>query len=154
MEQINWYMRGPAGLFDWVQIGRLRCLLPWWEDALVNFMMNGGYNVLNQINQVKHKCLILWGEDDGIISNKQAYRLHQELPDAILRQVRECGHIPHVEKPREVAKHVLDFLGTERPEKAEQVSSLPSTVGGNNNVVGGGAEVAVAVKMEELAQEH
>uniref|UniRef100_A0A0E0LMZ8 AB hydrolase-1 domain-containing protein n=1 Tax=Oryza punctata TaxID=4537 RepID=A0A0E0LMZ8_ORYPU len=121
---------GPAGLFDWVQIGRLHCLLPWWEDTLVDFMMNGGYNVLNQINQVKHKCLILWGEEDGIISNKQAYRLHQELPDAILRQVRECGHIPHVEKPREVLKHVLDFLGTERrPEKAEQGSSLPSTVG-------------------------
>ncbi|KAF0907203.1 hypothetical protein E2562_015712 [Oryza meyeriana var. granulata] len=120
---------GPAGLFDWVQIGRLHCLLPWWEDSLVDFMMNGGYNVLNQINQVKQKCLILWGEDDGIISNKQAYRLHQELPDAILRQVRECGHIPHVEKPREVAKHVLDFLGTQRPEKAEQGSSLPSTVG-------------------------
>lgn len=121
---------GPAGLFDWVQIGRLHCLLPWWEDALVDFMMNGGYNVLNQINQVKHKCLILWGEEDGIISNKQAYRLHQELPDAILRQVRECGHIPHVEKPSEVLKHVLDFLGTERrPEKAEQGSSLPSTVG-------------------------
>uniref|UniRef100_A0A0E0I3D5 AB hydrolase-1 domain-containing protein n=1 Tax=Oryza nivara TaxID=4536 RepID=A0A0E0I3D5_ORYNI len=152
---------GPAGLFDWVQIGRLHCLLPWWEDALVDFMMNGGYNVLNQINQVKHKCLILWGEEDGIISNKQAYRLHQELPDAILRQVRECGHIPHVEKPSEVLKHVLDFLGTERrPEKAEQGSSLPSTVGrcftvklefvlstcsvfckrGDNNPVGGGSE--------------
>ncbi|KAL5197653.1 hypothetical protein ABZP36_001165 [Zizania latifolia] len=120
---------GPAGLFDWVQIGRLHCLLPWWEDATVDFMMNGGYNVLNQINQVKHKCLIIWGEEDGIISNKQAYRLHQELPDAVLRQIGQCGHIPHVEKPREVATHVLDFLRTERAEEAEQCSSLPSTVG-------------------------
>ncbi|XP_015695425.1 uncharacterized hydrolase YugF-like [Oryza brachyantha] len=121
---------GPAGIFDWVQIGRLHCLLPWWEDALVDFMMNGGYNVLNQIHKVKHKCLILWGEDDEIISNKHAYRLQQELPDAILRQLRECGHIPHVEKPMEVAKHILDFLGTKKAEKAEQGSSLPSTVGG------------------------
>jgi hypothetical protein len=31
-------------------------------------------------------------------------RLHQDLPDAILRQVRQCGHIPHVEKPMEAAK--------------------------------------------------
>ncbi|XP_062187622.1 alpha/beta hydrolase domain-containing protein VTE7-like isoform X3 [Phragmites australis] len=100
----------PGGFFDWLQISRLHCLLPWWEDATVDFMIRGGYNVINQIKQVKHKCLILWGEDDGIISSKLAYRLHQELPDAILRQVPQCGHIPHVEKPREVAKHVLEFL--------------------------------------------
>ncbi|KAM0839849.1 hypothetical protein ACQ4PT_060047 [Festuca glaucescens] len=114
----------PDGFFDWVQIGRLHCLLPWWEDATVNFMITGGYNVLNQIKQVKQKCLVLWGEDDGIISNKEAYRLQQELPSAILRQVGQCGHIPHVEKPREAAKHLLDFLGSDNTEKADQASSL------------------------------
>ncbi|KAF7007659.1 hypothetical protein CFC21_022578 [Triticum aestivum] len=118
----------PDGFFDWVQIGRLHCLLPWWEDATVNFMITGGYNVINQIKQVKQKCLVLWGEDDGIISNKQAYRLQQELPSAILRQVGQCGHIPHVEKPREAAKHVLDFLGGDGVDKADQVSSLSSAL--------------------------
>ncbi|ONM25048.1 alpha/beta-Hydrolases superfamily protein [Zea mays] len=76
--------------------------------------------------QVKHKCLILWGEDDGIISSKLAYRLHQELPDAILRQVRQCGHIPHVEKPREAAKHVLEFLARNTSDKSDQSPSEPS----------------------------
>ncbi|XP_051215026.1 alpha/beta hydrolase domain-containing protein VTE7 isoform X2 [Lolium perenne] len=109
-------------------IGRLHCLLPWWEDATVNFMITGGYNVLNQIKQVKQKCLVLWGEDDGIISNKQAYRLQQELPSAILRQVGQCGHIPHVEKPREAAKHLIDFLGSDSTEKADQASSLSSNL--------------------------
>uniref|UniRef100_A0ACD5V0W9 Uncharacterized protein n=1 Tax=Avena sativa TaxID=4498 RepID=A0ACD5V0W9_AVESA len=118
----------PDGFFDWVQIGRLHCLLPWWEDATVNFMVTGGYNVLNQIKQVKQECLVLWGEDDGIISNKQAYRLQQELPNAILRQVGQCGHIPHVEKPTEAARHVLDFLGNGSMEKAEQASSLSPTL--------------------------
>ncbi|KAL6657638.1 hypothetical protein ACP70R_005418 [Stipagrostis hirtigluma subsp. patula] len=118
----------PDGFFDWVQIGRLHCLLPWWEDATVDFMIRGGYNVLNQIKQVKHKCLILWGEDDGIISSKLAYRLHQELPDAILRQVRQCGHIPHVEKPREAAKHVLEFLEQDKAEKPYRPSLVPPVV--------------------------
>ncbi|XP_044968385.1 uncharacterized protein LOC123428260 isoform X2 [Hordeum vulgare subsp. vulgare] len=105
--------------FDWVQIGHLHCRLPWWEDATVDFMLSGGYNVIREIKQVEHKCLVLWGEDDEIISNKQAYRLHKELPNAILRQVRHCGHLPHVEKPREVAMHVLDFVGREKKDKAE-----------------------------------
>uniref|UniRef100_A0A8R7TEU8 AB hydrolase-1 domain-containing protein n=1 Tax=Triticum urartu TaxID=4572 RepID=A0A8R7TEU8_TRIUA len=82
-------------------------------------MITGGYNVLNQIKQVKQKCLVLCGDDDGIISNKQAYRLQQELPSAILRQVGQCGHIPHVEKPRKAAKHVLDFLGSDSVDKAD-----------------------------------
>lgn len=34
------------------QVGRLHCLLPWWEDATVDFMINGGYNVVNLIKQV------------------------------------------------------------------------------------------------------
>ncbi|CAM0906633.1 unnamed protein product [Alopecurus aequalis] len=78
--------------------------------------------------QVKQKCLVIWGEDDGIISNKEAYRLQQELPSAILRQVGQCGHIPHVEKPREAAKHVLDFIGSDNTEKGDQTSSLSATL--------------------------
>ena len=34
------------------QISRLHCLLPWWEDATVDFMIKGGYNVIDQIKQV------------------------------------------------------------------------------------------------------
>ena len=51
-------------------------------------------------------------------------RLHQELPDAILRQVRQCGHIPHVEKPREAVKLVLEFLERGKAEKADGASSV------------------------------
>ncbi|CAN6212242.1 unnamed protein product [Urochloa humidicola] len=118
------FNKTPNEFFDWVQIGRLHCLLPWWEDATVDFMIRGGYNVLEQIKQVKHKCLIVWGEDDGIISSKLAYRLHQELPDATLRLVRQCGHIPHVEKPREAAKLVLEFLKRDKAEKTDRASSV------------------------------
>lgn len=122
------FNKTPSEFFDWVQIGRLHCLLPWWEDATVDFMIRGGYNVINQIKQVKHKCLILWGEDDGIISSKLGYRLHQELPDAVLRQVRQCGHIPHVEKPREAAKHVLEFLGRNTSKGSDRAPSAPSVL--------------------------
>ncbi|GMP93818.1 hypothetical protein CsSME_00043504 [Camellia sinensis var. sinensis] len=94
---------------DWTNVGRLHCLLPWWEDATVAFMNSGGYNVSSQIEQVKQKTLIIWGEDDQIISNKLAVKLHCELPNAIIRQVPDCGHIPHVEKPSVVAKLIAEF---------------------------------------------
>ncbi|XP_043810220.1 uncharacterized protein LOC110624949 isoform X4 [Manihot esculenta] len=36
---------------DWMNVGRLHCLYPWWEDATVNFMVSGGYNVNAQIDK-------------------------------------------------------------------------------------------------------
>ncbi|GKC01334.1 hypothetical protein Tco_0987470 [Tanacetum coccineum] len=57
---------------DWTRIRRLHCLLPWSEDATVDFMNTGGYNVSTQINQVLKETLIIWGEDDQIIDIKLA----------------------------------------------------------------------------------
>ncbi|XP_057531072.1 alpha/beta hydrolase domain-containing protein VTE7 [Amaranthus tricolor] len=94
---------------DWMKIGRLHCQFPWWEDAAVNFMISGGYNVVPLIKQVKQRTLIIWGEDDQIISYKLALRLHGELQDAIVRQIPDCGHIPHVEKPSSVADLIIKF---------------------------------------------
>ncbi|XP_057962205.1 alpha/beta hydrolase domain-containing protein VTE7-like [Malania oleifera] len=42
---------------DWTNVGRLHCLLPWWEDATVDFMISGGYNVSSQIEKVKQRTL-------------------------------------------------------------------------------------------------
>ncbi|GAB2214488.1 hypothetical protein Drorol1_Dr00018839 [Drosera rotundifolia] len=99
---------------DGMDVGRLHCFLPWWEDATVDFMISGGYNVVNLINQVRQKVLIIWGEDDRIINFKLAVRLHSELRDAKLRLIPECGHIPHVEKPRAVADMIVEFAKTGR----------------------------------------
>ncbi|MED6180495.1 hypothetical protein PIB30_011012 [Stylosanthes scabra] len=98
---------------DWTNIGRLHCLFPWWEDATVDFMISGGYNVASQIREVKQKTLIIWGENDRIISNKLAVQLHCELPDAIIRQIPDCGHLPHVERPASVVKFILEFVQRE-----------------------------------------
>ncbi|KAK9052191.1 hypothetical protein SSX86_028819 [Deinandra increscens subsp. villosa] len=97
---------------DWMRIGRLHCLLPWWEDATVDFMKSGGYNVTAQIRQIMQRTLIIWGEDDQIIDSKLAVRLHCELPNAIIRQIPKCGHIPHVEKPEAVKNLIKDFIQT------------------------------------------
>ncbi|XP_059643656.1 alpha/beta hydrolase domain-containing protein VTE7 [Cornus florida] len=94
---------------DWTNVGRLHCLLPWWEDATVNYMLSGGYNVIAQIKQVKQKALIIWGENDRIVSNKNALRLYCELPNAHMRQIPDSGHIPHVEKPHSVAELIAKF---------------------------------------------
>ncbi|KAG1366776.1 2-hydroxy-6-oxononadienedioate/2-hydroxy-6- oxononatrienedioate hydrolase [Cocos nucifera] len=95
---------------DSANVGRLHCLLPWWEDTTVDFMVSGGYDVSGQIKQIKQKSLIIWGEDDRIISSTNALRLQKDLQNSVLHQIPECGHIPHVEKPKSAAESILEFL--------------------------------------------
>ncbi|XP_065858824.1 alpha/beta hydrolase domain-containing protein VTE7 isoform X2 [Euphorbia lathyris] len=95
-------------ILDWTNVGRLHCQLPWWNDATISFMFSGGYNVISQIKQVKQKTLIICGELDQIISYKLAV-LHSELPNAIIREIAESGHLPHVDKPNSVAKLIIEF---------------------------------------------
>ncbi|PQP92668.1 uncharacterized protein Pyn_26979 [Prunus yedoensis var. nudiflora] len=107
---------------DWANVGRLHCLFPWWEDATVDFMMSGGYKVSAQIEQVKQKTLIIWGEDDQIISSKLGVRLHCELPNAVIRQIPDCGHLPHVEKPSSVAKMIVELV---QQDQYKEVQCIP-----------------------------
>ncbi|ONI30983.1 hypothetical protein PRUPE_1G286400 [Prunus persica] len=109
---------------DWANVGRLHCLFPWWEDATVDFMMSGGYNVSAQIEQVKQKTLIIWGEDDQIISSKLGVRLHCELPNAVIRQIPDCGHIPHVEKPSSVAKMIVELVQQDQYKEVQRISQF------------------------------
>lgn len=37
-------------------------------------------------------------------------RLHCELPNAIIRQIPDCGHLPHVERPINVSKLIVEFV--------------------------------------------
>ncbi|KAB1211516.1 hypothetical protein CJ030_MR6G013258 [Morella rubra] len=52
---------------------------------------------------------------DGELKNKleihfeSRNRLQCELQDAIMRQIPDCGHLPHVQKPGSVAKLIVDF---------------------------------------------
>ncbi|KAE9595663.1 putative 2-hydroxy-6-oxonona-2,4-dienedioate hydrolase [Lupinus albus] len=102
---------------DWTNVGRLHCLMPWWDDATVDFMTSGGYSVASIIGKVKQKTLIIWGENDRIISNKLAVQLHCELPDAIIRQIPNCGHLPHVERPDFVVNLIVEFVQSPRDTK-------------------------------------
>ncbi|KAM5581213.1 alpha/beta hydrolase domain-containing protein VTE7-like [Rosa sericea] len=103
-----------ATTFDWTNVGRLHCLLPWWKDATVSFMSSGGYNVIAKIKQVKQKALVICSEKDRIIDYKQTLRLRCELPSAIMRLIPDGGHLPHVDNPTSVAKLIAGFAHNDR----------------------------------------
>lgn len=86
----------------------LKCLN--WNKSLVAFTKSGGYGEFNQqIAQIQHDTLIIWGKQDKILGTKDAAKFAQAIPSNKLVWINNCGHVPHLEKPQETAKAISNF---------------------------------------------
>jgi len=56
--------------------------------------------------------LLIWGEQDKVISLKVGELLDQAIPNSTLKKINRCGHVPQEEKPEETVPLVLDFLAS------------------------------------------
>ncbi len=84
---------------------------PGWRQALVAFTRSGGYGSFQaELGRLQSPTLILWGRQDQILGIADAEKFHQSIPQSQLVWVEACGHVPHLEKPAETARAILDFL--------------------------------------------
>jgi len=63
-----------------------------------------------RLTEIRMPCLVITGDDDRIVPTEQSIRLTDELPDAELVVIPDCGHIPHEECPEPFLQAVTDFL--------------------------------------------
>jgi pimeloyl-ACP methyl ester carboxylesterase len=82
-----------------------------WQQALIAFTRSGGYgSFAAQLAQIQAPTLILWGEQDRILGTTDAAKFQQAIPNSQLVWISACGHVPHLEKPEETARAMLDFV--------------------------------------------
>ncbi|MDC4205690.1 MAG: alpha/beta fold hydrolase [Candidatus Manganitrophus sp.] len=62
--------------------------------------------------RIQQPVLILWGENDRWLTIDHAHRLRQRLPNSQLTTLSDCGHLPQMDKPKEVAEAVSRFRRT------------------------------------------
>lgn len=65
---------------------------------------------LPDYTKIEIPSLVIWGREDLWIPLEQGQRLAQELPQAKLTVIPDCGHVPQEEKPMVVAQLILDWL--------------------------------------------
>lgn len=105
-------------------IGRLHTLRDGWDDAMVSFMQSGGFSPSSKVPKIKSPALVLWGREDGILDGTEfANKFVEELPDAELTWIEECGHVPHLEQPEETATTILNFLKSDRVSAATAIAA-------------------------------
>ncbi|KAI2497686.1 Serine aminopeptidase [Fragilaria crotonensis] len=116
--QMSYFDKASFATNDAVRIGRLHCLQDGWSEALVSFMQSGGFSPSAKVKTIQAPALVLWGRQDGILDgNEFAQKFVEELPNAELRWIEECGHVPHLEQPDQTADAIQEFLSIVAPAR-------------------------------------
>jgi abhydrolase domain-containing protein 6 len=59
---------------------------------------------------IKARTLVLWGDQDRVLDASSVQVLKDGLPNCSVVIMKECGHLPMIERPQEAAEHYLAFL--------------------------------------------
>jgi len=79
-------------------------------SRILDSMIRGEDVLDNRLAAIKQPTLILWGREDRLIPLNFAERFHKEITGSRLEVIDNCGHMPHVECPKEFVTAVLEFL--------------------------------------------
>ena len=71
-----------------------------WDRALWQFTRSSGAaDLVDRLDELTLPVLVITGDDDRIVPTEQSIRLADELPNAELVVIPECGHVPQEECP-------------------------------------------------------
>ena len=81
------------------------------REALVDRMLTlRDTSYVEKISNIQQPTLILWGEQDQLITVESANRFHHDLPNDTLIILPDSGHVPMEENPEESLKAALRFI--------------------------------------------
>ncbi|MCG6534134.1 MAG: alpha/beta fold hydrolase, partial [Syntrophales bacterium LBB04] len=66
--------------------------------------------IISNLHRLRRPTLIVWGAKDRVFPLQQAYSAKRKMPNAQLHIMKECGHIPNLERPEEFNNLVINFL--------------------------------------------
>jgi pimeloyl-ACP methyl ester carboxylesterase len=64
------------------------------------------------LHRIDLPTLLLWGEQDGIVSTNYGEAWRAEIPGARLEVMPNAGHFPHWEQPQDFADRLSRFVAT------------------------------------------
>jgi pimeloyl-ACP methyl ester carboxylesterase len=69
-----------------------------------------GWSSLDRLGRIACPTLVLCGADDGMVPPENSRQLAARIPEARLRLIPQCGHLPMLEQPELVRDAVLAFI--------------------------------------------
>ena len=62
------------------------------------------------MREIRAKTLILWGDTDRVLSVSSAWVLQKGIENSRVTILKDCGHMPMIERPEETAQYYLEFI--------------------------------------------
>ena len=124
--QMSYFDKETFATDDAVVIGRLHCVQQGdkWNDAMVSFMKSGGFKPSAKVPTIEAPSLVLWGRQDGILDGEEfANKFIETLPNAELKWIEECGHVPHLEKLGMLLRFLCPYVFINRKVAPLRLSS-------------------------------
>ena len=73
--------------------------------------MSGEIEALEpDLPKIKARTLVLWGDQDRVLDVSSVEVLKKGLPNSTAVIMKDCGHLPMIERPQEASEHYLAFL--------------------------------------------
>ena len=80
-------------------------------EAVVNLAKASiSHDLRSEVSNIKSPTLIIAGEQDILIPPRYSRILNEEIENSELVIIKDCAHVPPIEKPDEFNSIVLDFL--------------------------------------------
>ena len=81
------------------------------NEKIYNEITNTDYYVLeDKLGMIKAPTLIVWGDSDKVLDISSVPIFEDNIKNAKSVIIKECGHLPMLEKPEETAAVYKDFL--------------------------------------------
>jgi pimeloyl-ACP methyl ester carboxylesterase len=84
----------------------------------------------DELKQLKLPTLIVWGRNDKVTPPDVAESFRNQIDNAELRYIDECGHAPNVEQPAIFSKMLQEFLPSCFADDSRPVSRRSPSVNG------------------------
>jgi len=91
---------------QWEYKGFRRAILSTIRDGMLGSFINT-YQALGKMDKT---VMLLWGRNDMTVPFEHSFDLRAAMPNVEFHAFKNCGHIPHYEKPDEVNPLLLEFL--------------------------------------------
>jgi len=78
--------------------------------AIVSEKMRPIDDLTEVFQSIKQETLIVWGKEDLGIDVSSAYGMNELIEHSTLKIYDECRHYPQLEKPKELARDIIEFL--------------------------------------------
>lgn len=81
------------------------------QDILLHLLLEmKNHNIINRLESLKVKTLVMGGDKDKVIPYYLQVLLHKKIPNSELYTIKEGSHVPQVDFPESVNARIYSFL--------------------------------------------